>query len=44
MPQIIQKMYAKYEMIVSAIWNIGQLFYSAIVSTITENYKICFTI
>ena len=26
-------------MIVSAIWNIGQPFYSAIVSTIIENYK-----
>ena len=36
---LTEKQFALSKMIVSAIWDIGQLFNSAIVSTITENYK-----
>jgi hypothetical protein len=36
---LTEKQFAICEMIVSAIWDIGQPFYNTIVPTITENYK-----
>jgi hypothetical protein len=38
-PNLTEKQFVICDMIVSAIWDIGQPFYNAIVSTIAEKYK-----
>jgi hypothetical protein len=38
-PELTEKQFTICDMIISALWDIGQPFYSAIVSTIAEKYK-----